>query len=346
MKENDIQDLIERLQGFDGDSLQHKMTDGLDEWCRQRRQRSRMVKRALLLALLLLTTTAIAMTVLPMLRTVRSATPDATAPTKASLPPASPAGSALTADSVVTGRRVSEPVDYYYTGVAEEGYSVAYGHDTRTLTYTRYSGSHLIHSVVHNSPDIFADSAAADTVEAAPQESPLPLPATHSQVPCDFQTVNAQGDALYYVILDSASRQVSVRGDVARWMGQPIRYNAVLIIPDTVEHDGLRYVVTALADSAFMGHDEIETVSIPVTVTRIGDYAFADCSALSHLTVLNAVPPEAFPASFDHVDAQLRLSVPCGTGNVYANDAEWLYFRNIIERCSHARPIIRVVRKP
>lgn len=348
MKENDIHHLIDRLQGFDDKELLHEMTDGLDEWCLHRRQRSRTVKRVLLVALLLLTTTAIAMTALPLFRPAKSA--DATASTEptSSIPPVNPVGTTIQTDSMVVGRRVSEPVDYYYTGVAEEGYSVAYGHDTRTLTYTRYSGSHLIHSVVHNSPDIFAaDSAVADSSLSEPQEEmPPSMTASHSQIACDFQTVSPQGDALYFVVVDSVRQEVSVRGDVARWMGQPIRYNNVLTIPDTVEHEGRRYVVTTLADSAFMGHDEIETVSIPVTVTRIGDYAFADCSALSHLTVLNAVPPEAFPASFDHVDAQLRLSVPCGTGNVYANDAEWLYFRNIIERCSHARPIIRVVRKP
>ncbi|MBP5528192.1 MAG: leucine-rich repeat protein [Bacteroidales bacterium] len=346
MKDNDIHNLIDRLQGFDGDELRREMTDGLDEWCRQRRQRDRMVKRTLLLALLLLTTTAIAMTALPMLRPAKSAATEAAATPEAPVPPSGPASAAEPADSVVVGRRVSEPaVDYYYTGLAEDGYSVAYGHDTRTLTYTRYSGSHLIHSVIHDSPDIFStDTAEADTATLTPQDD-LPLAAPRSQVPCDFQTVSPQGDALYYVVVDSLNRHVSVRGDVARWMGQSIRYNTVLLLPDTVEHEGLRYAVTALADSAFMGHDEIEKVYIPATVTHIGDNAFAGCLALQSLTVLTAVPPEAFPASFDRVDARLRLTVPCGSGNAYANDAEWLYFRNIIENCPHATPIIRVIRK-
>lgn len=348
MKKDDIQDLIERLQGFDEETLRSEMTDGLDEWCHRRRQRGRTVRRVLLVALLLLTTTAIAMTALPLLRPAGKAAVDAAAPAPAPLPPAEPAGTTTPVDSVVVGRRVSEPVDYYYTGVAEDGYSLAYGHDTRTLTYTRYSGSHLIHSVVHNSPDIFAaDSAKADSVASPTPSEGLPsLPAVHSQVACDFQTVSPQGDALYFVVIDSVRRQVSVRGDVARWMGQPIRYNAVLAIPDTVEHEGRRYAVTALADSAFMGHDEIETVSLPVTVTRIGDYAFAGCSALSHLAVHTAVPPEAFAASFDRVDAMLWLSVPCGSGNAYANDAEWLYFRNLLEDCARTTPRIRVIRRP
>ena len=54
MKENSTHSLIERLQGFDDDELQRTMTDGLDEWCRRRKQQGRAMKRALLLALLLI----------------------------------------------------------------------------------------------------------------------------------------------------------------------------------------------------------------------------------------------------------------------------------------------------
>lgn len=349
MKENDRHNLIDRLQGFDGEELQREMTDGLDEWCRRRKQQGRAVKRGLLLALLLLTTTAIAMTALPMLRPARTtaATPATEAPSP-TLPTAPEDDSPLAIESVVVGKKAPEPVDYYYTGVAEDGYSVAYGHDTRTLTYTRYSGSHLIHSVVHNSPELFfTDTASADTLQPLPQdEVPVAAPATHSLVPCDFQTISAQGDALYYVILDSTSRQVSVRGDVARWMGQPIRYSAILTLPAQVEHDGQRYTVVALSDSAFMGHDEIESVSLPATVTRIGEHALAGCLSLESLVVQAAEPPEAFPASFDRVDAQLRLTVPCGSVDAYANDAEWLYFRNLREACAPSTPHIRVIRKP
>lgn len=339
MNENDIDNLIERLQGFDDEELQREMTDGLDHWCRRRHQRGRALKRALLLALLLLTTTAIALTALPVLRPARTAasTP-APAPAPAPTPPpAAPTPAAV--DSVAVRPAPPQPVDYYYTGVAEDGYSVTYGHDSRTLTYTRYSGGHLIHSVIPNSPDIFF------TDTAAPQPATPPT-VTHSQVPCDFQTVSPQGDALYYVVVDSVRHHVSVRGDVARWMGQPIRYNAILMLPATVEHDGATYTVTALADSAFLEHDELETVCLPATLTRIGDHAFDGCLALGSLIVLAATPPEAFPASFDRVDAQLRLAVPCGSGNAYRNDAEWLYFRNLVEDCATTPPRIRVIHKP
>lgn len=347
MKGNEIDNLIERLQGFDDEELQREMTDGLDQWCRRRRQRGRAVKRGLLLALLLLTTTAIAMSVVRVVgsREQVAGSGEQVAGSGEQGGGGEEQASDFPIDSVVVRKAAPEPVDYYYTGMAEEGYSVTYGHDSRTLTYTRYSGNHLIHSVVHNSPDIFmSDTVEADTTSVLHPEPPAV--AAHSQIVCDFQTVSSQGDALYYVIIDSVRHEVSVRGDVARWMGQPIRYSSLLTLPAAVEHDGLRYTVTALADSAFMGHDELETVCLPATVTRIGDYAFAGCLSLESLAVQAAVPPEAYPASFDRVDALLRLAVPCGSAEAYANDAEWLYFRNILEDCAPRTPSIRVIRKP
>ena len=346
MKENDIDNLIDRLQGFDSDELQREMTDGLDSWCQRRRQRGRTLKRGLLLTLLLFTTTAIALTALPLFRTAKSA---ASAPAPVSPAPTAPRPirHPVLADSAECHKVAPAPVDYYYTGVAEEGYSVAYGHDTRTLTYTRYSGGHLILSVIPNSSDLFfSDTAQVDSVATHQDSDSMALLAVRSQIACDFQTVSAQGDALYFTILDSASRRVSVRGDVARWMGQPIRYNAILTLPSAVAHDSVLYSVTAIADSAFMGHDEIETVVIPTSVTVIGANAFADCLSLAHLQVLSPQPPEAAPTSFDHVDATLLLSVPCGSANAYSNDVEWLYFRRIDDGCTPSVPHIRVIRRP
>lgn len=117
MKNNDINNLIERLQGFDGEELQREMTDGLDDWCRRRRQRERNVKRGVLIALLLLTTTAIAMTAIPWLRSaLQSSSPtDAPSPTPASgsTPTLSVAAQEVTADSTNARPSAPQPVDYY-----------------------------------------------------------------------------------------------------------------------------------------------------------------------------------------------------------------------------------------
>ena len=54
-----------------------------------------------------------------------------------------------------------------------------------------------------------------------------------------------------------------------------------LVIPD--EYEGL--AVVAVADSAFSGHGEIESVVLPESITSIGDGAFSGCANLSSVTV-------------------------------------------------------------
>lgn len=341
MKNNYINNLIERLQGFDGEELQREMTDGLDDWCRRCRQRERNVKRVVLIALLLLTTTAIAMTAIPWLRSALQTSSPTDTPSPTPAPGAtfslSVAAQEVTADSTTARPSAPQPVDYYYTGIAEEGYSVAYGHDTRTLTYTRYSGRHLISSVSHNAPDaLFADTAtvADDTsVFLSSEADSMTQAAVRSMVKCDFQMVELNGDVLYFTVTDSVHHYVSVRGDVAQWMGQSIRYSDTLVIPATVEHQGISYTVTILADSAFAHHTEVQAVVLPATLTAVGDAAFAYCTDLGRITMLSEIPPEVTPTSFHRVNANLLLTVPCGSLASYEDVIEWLYFRRRKESC-------------
>jgi len=340
MKNNDIENLIERLQGFDGEELQREMTDGLDEWCSRRLQRTRHVKRVAVIALLLLTTTAIAMTAIPWFiavlqsNTTQSGSPEPgpQQPTPRNPVPTSVMQEGKT-DSVAACPVLPQPVDYYYTGIAEDGYSVAYGHDTRTLTYTRYSGRHIISSVVHNAPEVFFTDTATLVDSSSTDIDSMSQVAVRSMIKCDFQQVELNGDVLYFSVTDSVRRQVSVRGDVAQWMGQSIRYNDTLVLPATVERNGIIYTVTALADSAFACHAELREVVLPVTLAVIGDAAFAYCTGLGRLTVLSDTPPEASPTSFNRVNTNTLLTVPCGSLASYEDVIEWLYFRQRKENC-------------
>ncbi len=336
-KRDDIKELTERLQGFDGDELQHEMTDGLDEWCQKRQRQARSVKRVMLIALLLLTTTAIALTAIPWFRsTLQSDVSHETlsAPASPSHKPPTAMPVELDNAAVAPAPKAPQPVDYYYTGIAEDGYSVAYGHETRTLTYTRYSGTHLIRSVVHNAPEgLFIDTTQTDNaaVPLSSEADSMVQVAVKSMIRCDFQMVEFSGDVLYFTVLDTVRHLVSVRGDVAQWMGQPIRYSETVTIPATVEQGGITYTVVALADSAFAHHAEIKNVVLPATIMSIGDAALAHCSGLERLTVLATVPPEASPTAFDRTDA--LLTVPCGSMALYEDILEWLYFRRMQEGC-------------
>lgn len=342
MKDNDIHDLIDRLQGFDSEELEQEMTDGLEEWCQRRRQHARNVKRVVLIALLLLTSTAIAMTAIPWLIAVlQNLRPDVPATVASPAPKPSVTRpdeiEESAAGSTLAQPAKPQPVDYYYTGVSENGYSIAYGHETRTVTYTRYSGSHIISSVVHNAPEaLFSDTATVEdsaTVAVLPEVDSMSQAAVRSMIQSDFQTVELNGDVLYFNIIDSVRHYVSVRADVAQWMGQTIRYGDTLVLPDHVVYQGVSYAVTTLADSAFARHAELCAVVLPATVTYIGHAAFAHCSGLGSLTLLTLEPPEVSPTAFNRANAYALLLVPCGRLGSYEDIIDWLYFRRREERC-------------
>lgn len=52
-----------------------------------------------------------------------------------------------------------------------------------------------------------------------------------------------------------------------------------VIIPETVYSNGTYYQVTALGDWSFQGREDITYLSIPSTITSIGEYAFIDCGS-------------------------------------------------------------------
>lgn len=99
--------------------------------------------------------------------------------------------------------------------------------------------------------------------------------AAKAQSSYDFQAVTPQGDTLLCTIVDSAAHHVSVRGDAWSYNTHYIHYNADLVLPDSVEHEGVRYAVTEVAEEAFQSHLEIETITVPIGVTVIGNNAFS-----------------------------------------------------------------------
>ena len=281
MKQEEIDNLIDRLQGFDSEELQRTMTDGLDEWCQARAARARTLRRVAAIVLLLLTSTALAMSVVPQWRPAflggRTEHPS---PTPQRNPSPRPHQANATADSAAVPTRATV-LDYHYVGRSEEGYSVTYGVDSRTLTYTRREGNRLVSSVMHGASDsLFYDSLNTSNMNSrmktAAMTAALALVASSAkaQVDCDFQSVTPQGDTLFYTIIDSAAGHVSVQGDTyVAWDVPYIHYSDTLLIPATVTHDGRQYTVTALADNAFASHYEIQSIQLPATLTAIGRQA-------------------------------------------------------------------------
>ena len=63
------------------------------------------------------------------------------------------------------------------------------------------------------------------------------------------------------------------------------------IIPSTVTYQGTDYSVTSIGNSAFYNSNfsSLTSVTIPNSVTSIGDYAFVLCSSLTSVTIPNSV---------------------------------------------------------
>ena len=52
-----------------------------------------------------------------------------------------------------------------------------------------------------------------------------------------------------------------------------------IVIPETITNGGVTYRVTAIGERAFDGRSDINYLSIPSSITSIGEYAFIDCGS-------------------------------------------------------------------
>lgn len=114
------------------------------------------------------------------------------------------------------------------------------------------------------------------------------------------------------------------------------------VIPEKVNHDGSDYIVTAIDNNAFKDNTVLTTVTIPETVSAIGDGAFAGCSNLSAIYAYAAEPALLATAAsktratassvFEGVDKEnCVLYVPKGCVEKYRAAEGWSEFVHIVE---------------
>ena len=117
-------------------------------------------------------------------------------------------------------------------------------------------------------------------------------------------------------------------------------------IPETVEIDGKTYTVTELAAHAFKDNKDLTEVTIPGTVTKIGDGAFAGCENLRAIYVFAPEPisltaaearslvtraAENVPSQFEGIDFDAcTLYVPIGSEQKYREAEGWKLFTHIV----------------
>ncbi len=117
-------------------------------------------------------------------------------------------------------------------------------------------------------------------------------------------------------------------------------------IPATVEIDGKTYTVTEIAANAFKDNKELTEVTIPGTVTKIGDGAFAGCENLRAIYVYAPEPisltvaearsmvtraVDNVPSQFEGIDFEAcTLYVPIGSEQKYREAEGWKLFTHIV----------------
>ncbi|MDO4191655.1 MAG: Ig-like domain-containing protein [Erysipelotrichaceae bacterium] len=94
--------------------------------------------------------------------------------------------------------------------------------------------------------------------------------------------------------------------------------------------------VTSIGKSVFENHTEIETVTLPDTMLRIGSYAFMGCSNLNSISFGNSLQ-EIGPGAFLDCGSLTSISLPASLSR--ENDIDWEYSEGPFSNCWNLREV-------
>ena len=84
--------------------------------------------------------------------------------------------------------------------------------------------------------------------------------------------------------------------------------------------------IETLPESMIEGGSRLSEITIPATVTEIGNYAFAGCVNIWRMTVEAMTPPKVYENTFDGISRSISVLVPAGSEQAYREAEYWREF--------------------
>lgn len=91
------------------------------------------------------------------------------------------------------------------------------------------------------------------------------------------------------VVIGGINYYINTDGETAEVRIKYSKYSGDVVIPETVEYEGVTCRVTGIGEYAFYDCSSLTSITIPNFVTSIGGAAFAGCSSLTSITIPNSV---------------------------------------------------------
>ena len=91
------------------------------------------------------------------------------------------------------------------------------------------------------------------------------------------------------VEINGINYELITKAKIATVIAKTPKYSGDIVIPSTIENEGITYNVTSIGEKAFYSCDNLNTLDIPNSVTSIGNDAFGFCSGLKSINIPNSV---------------------------------------------------------
>ena len=111
-------------------------------------------------------------------------------------------------------------------------------------------------------------------------------------------------DGIYYRIDDEQAIVIS----------HPDKYSGDIVIPSTVNYGG-DLPVTGISESAFEGCSDLQSVTIPSSVTSIGVWAFRWCNSLPSITIPSSVTSIG-DGAFERCSSLTSITIPSSVTSI------------------------------